>query len=152
MTNSWRALARMARDRIVQADPEDLSLVLNACIMPSYYSVLHNHQPLSLSLNSSGPSVCPPSPVSASSTKPQPKRPTSPTRSAASRLPQRAPTSSSTSSPSSSTSYTPASSTGRAIHRDTQTRLGRSSADADVARGSPVLTPTARCGSSARRA
>ncbi|KAI0289448.1 hypothetical protein BC826DRAFT_1031882, partial [Russula brevipes] len=29
MTNSWRALARMARDRIVQADPEDLSLVLN---------------------------------------------------------------------------------------------------------------------------
>jgi hypothetical protein len=34
MTNSWRALARMARDRIVQADPEDLSLVLNACSMP----------------------------------------------------------------------------------------------------------------------
>ena len=30
MTNSWRALARMARDRIVQADPEDLTLVLNA--------------------------------------------------------------------------------------------------------------------------
>ncbi|KAI0272512.1 hypothetical protein BC834DRAFT_921940 [Gloeopeniophorella convolvens] len=29
MTNSWRALARMARDRIVQADPEDLPLVLN---------------------------------------------------------------------------------------------------------------------------
>ncbi|KAF8269800.1 hypothetical protein EI94DRAFT_1778124 [Lactarius quietus] len=29
MTNSWRALARMARDRIVQADPEDLTLVLN---------------------------------------------------------------------------------------------------------------------------
>ncbi|KAH9995547.1 hypothetical protein BJV77DRAFT_942843 [Russula vinacea] len=27
MTNSWRALARMARDRIVQADPEDLSLL-----------------------------------------------------------------------------------------------------------------------------
>jgi hypothetical protein len=33
MTNSWRALARMARDRIVQTDPEDLSLVLNACIV-----------------------------------------------------------------------------------------------------------------------
>lgn len=29
MTNSWRALARMARDRIVQADPEDLTVVLN---------------------------------------------------------------------------------------------------------------------------
>ncbi|EIM83049.1 uncharacterized protein STEHIDRAFT_64090 [Stereum hirsutum FP-91666 SS1] len=29
MTNSWRALARMARDRIVQTDPEDLSLVLS---------------------------------------------------------------------------------------------------------------------------
>ncbi|KIK50603.1 hypothetical protein GYMLUDRAFT_234560 [Collybiopsis luxurians FD-317 M1] len=28
MTNSWRALARMARDRIVTADPEDLVLVL----------------------------------------------------------------------------------------------------------------------------
>ncbi|KAF7309842.1 Tetratricopeptide repeat protein 15-like [Mycena indigotica] len=28
MSNSWRALARMARDRIVTADPEDLSLVL----------------------------------------------------------------------------------------------------------------------------
>lgn len=120
-----------------------------------YHAILllrSSYSPTSLSLNSSGPSVCPPSPVSASSTKPQPKRPTSPTRSAASRLPQRAPTSSSTSSPSNSTSYTHASSTGRAIHRDTQTRLGRSSADADVARGSPVLTPTARCGSSARRA
>ncbi|KAH9967235.1 hypothetical protein BC827DRAFT_1123148 [Russula dissimulans] len=33
MTNSWRALARMARDRIVDADPEDVPLVLNACIM-----------------------------------------------------------------------------------------------------------------------
>ncbi|KAH9169928.1 hypothetical protein EDB89DRAFT_1382929 [Lactarius sanguifluus] len=29
MTNSWRALAQMARDRIVQADPEDIPLVLN---------------------------------------------------------------------------------------------------------------------------
>ncbi|KAE9396866.1 hypothetical protein BT96DRAFT_977219 [Gymnopus androsaceus JB14] len=28
MTNSWRALARMARDRIVTTDPEDLALVL----------------------------------------------------------------------------------------------------------------------------
>ena len=34
MTNSWRALAQMARDRIVQANPEDLSLVLNASISP----------------------------------------------------------------------------------------------------------------------
>ena len=30
MTNSWRALARMARDRIVQANPEDVTLVLDA--------------------------------------------------------------------------------------------------------------------------
>lgn len=29
MTNSWRALAKMARDRIVEADPEDLDLVLS---------------------------------------------------------------------------------------------------------------------------
>ncbi|KAA1470247.1 hypothetical protein DENSPDRAFT_774116 [Dentipellis sp. KUC8613] len=29
MTNSWRALARMARDRLVQTDPEDLALVLS---------------------------------------------------------------------------------------------------------------------------
>ncbi|KAJ3481257.1 hypothetical protein NLI96_g7781 [Meripilus lineatus] len=29
MTNSWRALARMARDRIVAADPEDTSLILS---------------------------------------------------------------------------------------------------------------------------
>ncbi|KAJ6581568.1 hypothetical protein B0H19DRAFT_930624 [Mycena capillaripes] len=28
MTNSWRALARMARDRIVTSDPEDLTLIL----------------------------------------------------------------------------------------------------------------------------
>ncbi|KAH9911879.1 hypothetical protein B0H21DRAFT_828887 [Amylocystis lapponica] len=28
MTNSWRALARMARDRIVEADPEDLKVIL----------------------------------------------------------------------------------------------------------------------------
>jgi hypothetical protein len=28
MTNNWRALARMARDRIVTSDPEDLTLVL----------------------------------------------------------------------------------------------------------------------------
>ncbi|TRM65609.1 hypothetical protein BD626DRAFT_221310 [Schizophyllum amplum] len=28
MSNSWRALARMARDRLVAADPEDLTLVL----------------------------------------------------------------------------------------------------------------------------
>jgi hypothetical protein len=34
MTNSWRALARMARDRIVQADPEDLTVVLNARLLP----------------------------------------------------------------------------------------------------------------------
>lgn len=29
MTNSWRALARMSRDRIVQTDPEDIGLILN---------------------------------------------------------------------------------------------------------------------------
>ncbi|EMD38936.1 hypothetical protein CERSUDRAFT_47943 [Gelatoporia subvermispora B] len=29
MTNSWRALARMARDRLLEADPEDLTLVLS---------------------------------------------------------------------------------------------------------------------------
>ncbi|KAK2463528.1 hypothetical protein APHAL10511_004279 [Amanita phalloides] len=29
MTNSWRALARMARDRLVTANPEDLTLILN---------------------------------------------------------------------------------------------------------------------------
>ncbi|TFK65594.1 hypothetical protein BDN72DRAFT_845332 [Pluteus cervinus] len=29
MTNSWRALARMARDRLVTSDPEDLNLVLS---------------------------------------------------------------------------------------------------------------------------
>ena len=28
MTNSWRALARMARDRLVASDPTDLTLVL----------------------------------------------------------------------------------------------------------------------------
>ena len=39
MTNSWRALARMARDRIVQADPEDLTLVLNARTHPSSASL-----------------------------------------------------------------------------------------------------------------
>lgn len=153
MTNSWRSLARMARDRIVQADPEDLSLVLNACIMPSHSVPLRSSLTTSLSpQNSSGPSACPPSPVSASSTKPQRKRPTSRACSAASSPPQRGRTSSSTSSPSNSTSYTHASSTGRATRKDTRTRSARSSTDADVARGTPVLTPTARCGSSARRA
>ena len=29
MTNNWRALARMARDRIVTSSPRDVELVLN---------------------------------------------------------------------------------------------------------------------------
>jgi hypothetical protein len=29
MTNSWRAIARMARDRLVSANPEDLPLILS---------------------------------------------------------------------------------------------------------------------------
>jgi hypothetical protein len=63
MTNSWRALARMARDRIVQADPEDLSLVLNACIMPSYLLLFLIITNLSLSPALVPPSVLPrPSP------------------------------------------------------------------------------------------
>ncbi|SRR5713226_1315592 len=157
MTNSWRALARMARDRIVQTDPEDLSLVLNACII-SYHNAMPCHAIHLLLLtnlpppNSSGPSASPPSPVSGYSTKPQPKRPTCTTRSAVYPPPQRVHMSSSTSSPSNSTSYTHASSTGRVMHTDTQTRSAHSYVGADVAPVSPVLTLTVRCGSSARRA
>jgi hypothetical protein len=33
MTNSWRALARMARDRLVQTDPEDLDRVFNVRVL-----------------------------------------------------------------------------------------------------------------------
>ena len=29
MTDSWRAIARLARDRLVQTDPEDLDRVFN---------------------------------------------------------------------------------------------------------------------------
>lgn len=29
MTNNWRALARMARDRIVSANPSETELILN---------------------------------------------------------------------------------------------------------------------------
>ena len=29
MTNSWRAIARQARDRIVEADPEDVPYILS---------------------------------------------------------------------------------------------------------------------------
>ena len=70
-TNSWRALARMARDRIVQADPEDLPLVLNAraprpSASPPKTDLPHPYC-------SSGPSGSPPSPASASSTRPPPK-------------------------------------------------------------------------------
>lgn len=32
MTNSWRALAKMARDRLVETDPEDLDLVLSVSV------------------------------------------------------------------------------------------------------------------------
>ena len=32
MTNSWRALATMARDRIVSTDPEDITLILGVRI------------------------------------------------------------------------------------------------------------------------
>jgi hypothetical protein len=38
MTNSWRALARMARDRIVTSDPEDLTLILGV----SFFFVVVN--------------------------------------------------------------------------------------------------------------
>lgn len=39
MTNSWRALARMARDRIVTTNPEELSLILGVryCLAPRYF-------------------------------------------------------------------------------------------------------------------
>jgi len=38
MTNSWRALAKMARDRLVTTDPEDLTLILGVRLLgiPSY--------------------------------------------------------------------------------------------------------------------
>src|SRR6266404_2637665 len=58
MTNSWRALARMARDRIVEADPEDLPLVLNARHVTSFLALPRTL----ISSRSSGPSACPPSP------------------------------------------------------------------------------------------
>ena len=34
MTNSWRAVARMARDQIVNSNPSDLSLVLSVSTLP----------------------------------------------------------------------------------------------------------------------
>jgi len=34
MMNSWRALARMARDRIVTTNPEELSLILGVSLLP----------------------------------------------------------------------------------------------------------------------
>lgn len=34
MTNSWRALARMARDRLVTTDPSNLAAVLNVRAHP----------------------------------------------------------------------------------------------------------------------
>ena len=33
MTNNWRALARMARDRIVTSSPRDVELVLNVRVL-----------------------------------------------------------------------------------------------------------------------
>ena len=35
MTNSWRAIARQARDRIVEADPEDVSFILSVSLGPT---------------------------------------------------------------------------------------------------------------------
>lgn len=32
MSNSWRALAKMARDRIVASDPEDLERILDVSV------------------------------------------------------------------------------------------------------------------------
>ena len=40
MTNSWRALARMARDRLVKSDPADLTLILG---VSSSYSWAKKH-------------------------------------------------------------------------------------------------------------
>lgn len=40
MTNSWRALARMARDRIVTSDPSDLTLILGVRpFFPTFFLV-----------------------------------------------------------------------------------------------------------------
>jgi len=36
MTNSWRALAQMARDRIVTTNPEELNLILGVSLSPLY--------------------------------------------------------------------------------------------------------------------
>ena len=59
MTNSWRALAQMARDRIVQANPEDVTLVLNARttvpsppLTPSHLQPFSSQQLWSLRLSS----------------------------------------------------------------------------------------------------
>lgn len=38
MTNSWRALARMARDRIVTSDPSDLTLILGVRLFSTFFS------------------------------------------------------------------------------------------------------------------
>lgn len=42
MSNSWRALAKMARDRIVASDPEDLGRILDVSYI-LYPQVLLGH-------------------------------------------------------------------------------------------------------------
>ena len=37
MSNSWRALARMARDRLVSADATDLTLILGVSLSPTQF-------------------------------------------------------------------------------------------------------------------
>lgn len=49
MTNSWRAIARMARDRLVSANPEDLPLILSVipvdiyCVMKCLLTIIHSY-------------------------------------------------------------------------------------------------------------
>jgi hypothetical protein len=66
MTNSWRALARMARDRIVSTDPEEIGLILSV----SAAGLLLTN--IFLLVYSFGPSALPRLPVYGFSTKPPP--------------------------------------------------------------------------------
>ena len=34
MSNSWRAVAKMARDRLVASNPEEISTILPVCPLP----------------------------------------------------------------------------------------------------------------------
>lgn len=141
MTNNWRALARMARDRIVQADPSDIEVILSVSFdrpHPERYSDVLS--------NSYGTCAFLPLRAFVSSTKSPPNVTTSSLPSPPSNRPPRRPMSSIMSSLSSSKFSKRAAPIGQVTHLATST-MYLSYIDAASSKHEPPRTKvTWKCG------